>query len=60
MAEAVTHSDGVWVSLTVSAVLHLSFGIATILALRAMTRRWRAQPVADANAVYGPREEVPV
>jgi cytochrome bd ubiquinol oxidase subunit I len=57
-SEAVTLSDGVWVSLTVVAVLYLLLGIATILALRAMARRWRAQPIADDQAVYGPRQEV--
>jgi len=64
-SDAVTHADGVWVSLTVVAVLYLLLGAATITVLRAMARRWRRQDAAegtaadgtaaDETAVYGPR-----
>jgi cytochrome d ubiquinol oxidase subunit I len=57
-SEAVTASEGVWVSLTVVAILYLLLGTAAILSLRAMARRWRVQPVVDEHAVYGPREQV--
>lgn len=54
-SDAVTHSDGVWVSFAVVLVLYLLLGIATVAALRAMSRRWRRQDIADEAAPYGPR-----
>jgi cytochrome d ubiquinol oxidase subunit I len=54
-SDAVTHSNGVWVSLVVVAVLYVLLAIATITVLRVMTRRWRTQKMADDLAVYGPR-----
>ena len=59
-SDAVTHSNGVWVSFTVVAVLYVLLAAATITVLRAMARRWRdEQPVNDDDAVYGPRPGVP-
>jgi cytochrome bd ubiquinol oxidase subunit I len=54
-ADAVTNSDGIWVSFAVVATLYTALGIATVLALRAMSRRWRRQEIADESAPYGPR-----
>jgi cytochrome bd ubiquinol oxidase subunit I len=53
--DAVTQASGVWVSLAVVLVLYSALGIATILVLRAMTRRWRAAEAAEADVPYGPR-----
>ena len=55
--EAVTQADGVWVSLAAVIVLYTLLGIATVLVLRAMTRRWRAAGVDDVDTPYGPRPE---
>jgi cytochrome d ubiquinol oxidase subunit I len=58
--DAVTQADGVWVSLAVVVVAYTVLGIATVLVLRAMTRRWREAEEVDVP--YGPRpagEELP-
>jgi len=54
-SDAVTHSDGVWVSFTVVTLLYVALGTATVVTLRAMSRRWRRQDDADTTAPYGPR-----
>ena len=56
---AVTHADGVWVSLSVVVVLYAAVAAATVLVLRSMARRWRAVDakvpgVGDADVPYGP------
>jgi cytochrome d ubiquinol oxidase subunit I len=58
-ADAVTHAEGVRLSLAAIVVLYTSLGIATLLALRAMTRRWTVEDAADDDAggvPYGPPE----
>jgi cytochrome d ubiquinol oxidase subunit I len=54
-ADAVTGSDGVWVSFVVVIVLYAALGTATVVVLRAMSRRWRRQDAADDSVPYGPR-----
>jgi cytochrome bd ubiquinol oxidase subunit I len=51
--DAVTQAEGVWVSLGVVLVLYTALGIATVMVLRAMARRWRAAD--DFDVPYGPR-----
>jgi cytochrome bd ubiquinol oxidase subunit I len=51
--DAVTQADGVWVSLGVVLVLYTALGIATVMVLRAMARRWR--DAEDLDVPYGPR-----
>ena len=41
--DAVTQAEGVWISLAVVLVLYTLLGIATVLVLRAMARRWRGR-----------------
>src|SRR5215218_5716027 len=53
--DAVTEADGVWVSLGVVVVLYTLLGIATVMVLRAMARRWRVAEVDDVDVPYGPR-----
>jgi cytochrome bd ubiquinol oxidase subunit I len=55
--DAVTQADGVWVSLGAVIVLYTALGIATVLVLRAMTRRWREAD--DVDVPYGPRPAAP-
>jgi cytochrome d ubiquinol oxidase subunit I len=58
-ADAVTHSNGVWISFTVVLVLYALLGIGTIVVLRAMSQRWRrTDRTDDQDAVYGPRPAV--
>ena len=51
--DAVTQADGVWVSFGVVVVLYTALGIATVMVLRAMARRWR--DADDLDVPYGPR-----
>ncbi len=51
--DAVTQADGVWVSLAVVVVAYTALGVATVLVLRAMARRWRSADEVDVP--YGPR-----
>jgi cytochrome d ubiquinol oxidase subunit I len=53
--DAVTQADGVWVSLGVVVVMYTALGIATVMVLRAMTRRWRAAEADEVDGPYGPR-----
>jgi cytochrome d ubiquinol oxidase subunit I len=55
--DAVTNADGVWVSLGVVFVVYAALGAATIVVLRAMSRRWREAD--DVEVPYGPRPAVP-
>jgi len=50
-ADAVTRAPGVQVSFAAVIVLYATLGVATILALRSMSRRWAR---ADAEAAAGP------
>ncbi len=61
--DAITGASGVWATFTVVLLLYTALGVATVLTLRAMARRWR---VADgsvvgvgAEAPYGPRPGAP-
>ena len=53
--DAVTQADGVWVSLSVIVVTYTILGIATVLVLRTMARRWRSEADEDVDVPYGPR-----
>jgi cytochrome bd ubiquinol oxidase subunit I len=57
--DAVTDASGVWVSLGVVVVLYSALGIATVLVLRAMSRRWRAAETDEVDVPYGPRPAAP-
>jgi cytochrome d ubiquinol oxidase subunit I len=54
--DAVTHADGVWISLAVVTVLYALLAAAAILVLRSMTRRWRRADdgVVEPDVPYGP------
>jgi cytochrome d ubiquinol oxidase subunit I len=57
--DAVTEASGVWVSLAAVVVLYVVLGIATVLVLRAMARRWRAAEADEVDVPYGPRPAPP-
>jgi len=54
-SDAVTRSDGVWVSFVGVTLLYTALGAGTVIVLRAMSRRWRRQDEADDAVPYGPR-----
>ena len=56
-SEAVTGASGIWISLGVVVVLYLALGVATVLALRTMARRWRQGESASTSQPYGPRAQ---
>jgi cytochrome d ubiquinol oxidase subunit I len=57
--DAVTGASGVWVTFSLVLVLYTALGIATVLILRTMARRWRAAEIGDAEVPYGPSEPPP-
>jgi cytochrome d ubiquinol oxidase subunit I len=56
--DAVTDAGGVWVSLALVMVTYSALGVATVLVLRAMARRWRDAEAAEVDVPYGPRPAV--
>ena len=40
-------------------LLYAALGTATVLVLRAMTRRWRAAEIDEVDVPYGPRPAAP-
>ena len=57
--DAVTGASGVSFTLAGVVVLYTLLGVATVLVLRAMSRRWREADVDDVEVPYGPRPSVP-
>jgi cytochrome d ubiquinol oxidase subunit I len=57
--DAVTGASGVWVTFSLVLVLYTALGIALVLILRTMARRWRAEEIGDAEVPYGPSESPP-
>jgi cytochrome d ubiquinol oxidase subunit I len=55
--DAVTGAEGVWVSFAIVLALYAALGTATILVLRAMARRWRANE--EPEVPYGPGSPAP-
>jgi len=53
--DAVTDASGVWVSLGMVLLLYAVVGTATVLVLRAMSRRWRTAELDESEGPYGPR-----
>jgi cytochrome d ubiquinol oxidase subunit I len=57
-AQAATRNGGVIASLSGVVVLYAVLGVATVLILRLLSRRWRADESEDSTAVpYGPTRE---
>jgi cytochrome d ubiquinol oxidase subunit I len=52
--DAVTGASGIWLSLAVVLVLYTALGVATVIALRSMARRWREGDTEDGEVPYGP------
>jgi cytochrome d ubiquinol oxidase subunit I len=59
-SDAVTHSNGVWITFAFLILLYVLLGVATVVVLLRMARRWRAAPAdSDAETPYGPSGPVP-
>jgi cytochrome d ubiquinol oxidase subunit I len=52
--DAVTQASGVWVTFAIVLVLYALLGAALITALRALSRRWRAEGDRESEVPYGP------
>jgi cytochrome bd ubiquinol oxidase subunit I len=57
--DAVTGASGVWVTFSLVLALYTALGIATVVVLRGMARRWRTAGVDDLEVPYGPSEPPP-
>ncbi len=57
--DAVTASGGVWVTFVLILALYMALGVAAILVLRSMARRWREGESLDSEVPYGPGEGPP-
>jgi cytochrome d ubiquinol oxidase subunit I len=57
--DAVTGASGVWVTFAVVLAIYAALGVATVLILRTMSRRWRAAGDGEIEVPYGPSEPAP-
>jgi cytochrome bd ubiquinol oxidase subunit I len=55
-SDAVTTAGGIWWTLAGTIVLYAILGVASVIVLRGMSRRWREQEIADQDVPYGPQE----
>jgi cytochrome bd ubiquinol oxidase subunit I len=57
--QAATTNGGVITSLSIVIAAYAVLGVATVLILRALARRWRRGGVPETGVPYGPQPEVP-
>jgi cytochrome d ubiquinol oxidase subunit I len=57
--DAVTGASGVSITLAAVVLLYAALGTATVVVLRAMSRRWREADGPDPELPYGPRPPAP-
>jgi cytochrome d ubiquinol oxidase subunit I len=57
--DAVTQASGVWVTFGIVLALYVVLGAALVIALRAMSRRWRTEGDRESDVPYGPAPELP-
>jgi len=57
--DAVTGASGVWVTFGAALALYTVLGVATVLILRTMSRRWRTAGEDEVEVPYGPSEPAP-
>ena len=58
--EAVTGASGIWLTFSIVLVLYTALGVATILILRNLARRWREEGVDAVRGPYEPRPRPPL
>jgi cytochrome d ubiquinol oxidase subunit I len=58
--DAVTGAQGIWLTFAIVLVLYAALGVATVIALQVMARRWRKAGDGDEDepVPYGPPAEV--
>ena len=57
--DAVTNASGVWVTFGLIVGLYVILGVALVITLRAMARRWRSAGDEDSEVPYGPSPGLP-
>jgi len=57
--DAITGASGVWVTFSAALVIYTILGVATVLILRTMSRRWREAGEPEVEVPYGPSEPAP-
>jgi cytochrome bd ubiquinol oxidase subunit I len=57
--DAVTGASGVWVTFGAVLAIYAALGVATVLILRTMSRRWRTADEEEVEVPYGPSEPAP-
>ena len=57
--DAVTDASGVSITLALILLLYTALGVATVVVLRAMSRRWREAGDGEPEVPYGPHSNVP-
>jgi cytochrome d ubiquinol oxidase subunit I len=57
--DAVTAASGVSITLAAVVLLYTALGVATVVVLRAMSRRWREAEIPETDVPYGPRPSAP-
>jgi cytochrome d ubiquinol oxidase subunit I len=57
--DAVTGASGVSITLAAVVLLYTALGIATVVVLRTMSRRWREAEIPETDVPYGPRSTAP-
>ena len=55
--DAVTGASGIWITFAIALVLYTALGVATVIALRTMARRWREGEADEEPVPYGPPVE---
>ncbi len=58
-SDAVTHASGIWVTFAIVVGLYAVLGVALVVTLLAMSRRWRNAEEDDVEVPYGPEEPLP-
>jgi cytochrome d ubiquinol oxidase subunit I len=57
--DAVTNSNGIWVTFALVLLLYALLAAVLVTTLRAMSRRWRAADESESDVPYGPSGAVP-
>jgi len=58
-SDAVTRASGIWVTFGLIVGLYVALGVTLVVALRAMSRRWRSEDSPDEPGPYAPEASPP-
>src|SRR6476619_1813392 len=58
-SDAVTHANGIWITFSLVLAIYAVLGATLIIALRAMSKRWRSDAGLDDEVPYGPDTDAP-